>query len=107
MNEIILIILDKYKLNILMCLMWLTSLTVIYFVGLDHGFIDRATLCRDDIIYLNQCQLDLNESHKQCAEDLINCKANCIVDECKKHCIDEAKKAVDNYKKLMQAIECR
>ena len=86
--------------------MWLTSLTVVYFVGLDHGFIDHATLCKDDIISIEQCHLDLLEHQKLCTEQLVKCKSNCIINECKKICITEAQQAVDNYKNLMQAIEC-
>ena len=102
MNELTSLI-EKNKILILM---WLSSLVVIYMVGLDHGFIDHATLCKNDIISLEQCQLDLVEHQKICNEELVKCKANCIIKDCKALCIKEAQQAVDNYKGLMKAIEC-
>lgn len=92
--------------NKILILMWLASLVVIYFIGLEHGFIDHATLCRDDIMSLEQCQLDLLESQKLCHEELVKCKSNCIIKDCKALCIKEAQQAVENYKGLMKVIEC-
>ena len=86
----------------------LTLVAVIsYRTGRNHGFIPHDVLCKDDIEYLETCQKDLKENHLQCSEELIKCKSNCKIDICKPECIRQSQEAVNNYKQLMKAINCK
>ena len=96
----------KHKFYLFIVSILLFSSYMSYEAGKKKGYVSREVLCKDDIFYLDQCMNDLETSNKQCSELLIQCKTNCKIDTCKSACIDQAREAVENYKKLQNHFEC-
>ena len=106
MNHFISSFIENNKIIIILFILALIS-SISYKTGKNHGFIPHEILCKNDVEYLETCQKDLKESHLQCSEELIQCKSNCKIDVCKPECIRQSQEAVNNYKKLMKAINCK
>ena len=106
MNNLISSFIENNKAIIIGFILTLVA-SISYRTGKNHGFIPHEVLCKDDIEYLETCQKDLKETHLQCSEELIKCKSNCKIDISKPECIKQSQEAVNNYKKLMKAINCK
>jgi hypothetical protein len=77
-----------------------------YILGLNHGHVSRETLCKDDIIKLNQCKDDIETQQKEHLDSTSKYISDCKVKTCKSLCNEQVKKAVEDFKLLQHKFEC-
>jgi len=79
----------------------------VYFIGRNHGHVSRETLCKDDILKLNQCLDDQEKNQKYYVDELAKYTSECKLKTCKSLCNNQVKEAIENYKKLEYQFECK
>lgn len=73
-----------------------------YLVGRNSVDVTRATICKNDIILLNQCLDDQSKNQKYYLEEIARVKAECAIDNGVDICKNEIEAAIENYKALNQ-----
>lgn len=73
-----------------------------YLVGRNSIDVTRATICKNDIISLNQCLDDQSKNQKHYLDEIAHVKAECQLDNGVDLCKNEIEAAIENYKALNQ-----
>ena len=94
------------KIIIAIVLLMIVTSYISYQAGLKDGFIPKESLCKDEIIWLEQCHKDLIVLQKENYEAIAQCKASCHLDVCKPICTKQVSEAIESYKTLMHEFKC-
>jgi hypothetical protein len=73
-----------------------------YLVGRNSIDVSRATICKNDIISLNQCLDDQSKNQKYYLDEIARVKSECQLDNSVDICKNEIESAIENYKALNQ-----
>lgn len=73
-----------------------------FLVGRNSIDVSRATICKNDIILLNQCLDDQSKNQKHYLDEIARVKAECQLDTGVDLCKNEIEAAIENYKALNQ-----
>lgn len=85
---------------------FIALLIFVYCIGRNHGYVSRETLCKDDILKVNQCLEDQEKNQKYCVDQIAKYTSECKLKTCKTLCNDQVKAAIENYKNLEHQFEC-